>query len=146
MVLEFVLRAFLLIMFMRKMMQQSSQAKIYVGNLPYSTDNDDLESHFKQYGEISEVKLIMDRETGRSKGFAFITFADQQSAQASLASNETEFQGRKIKVNIAKDDNTRSSGGGAGGGFRRGGNGGGGGGGGGNNRNFRRDRDQRDQW
>lgn len=118
-------------------MQQSNQAKIYVGNLSYNTTNEDLEAHFRQYGQISEIKVIMDRETGRSKGFAFITFANPQSAEQALASNEAEFQGRKMKVNIAKDDN--GSRGGAGGGFRRGGAGGGAG----NGRPPRRDRDDR---
>ena len=95
-----------------------SQSKIYVGSLSYDVTSDDLESFFGQYGEIQEAKLIMDRETGRSKGFAFITFVDQQSAQDSLAADGTELQGRKIRVNIARDDNRRRSGGAGGNGGR----------------------------
>ncbi len=57
------------------------QNKLYVGNFPYSIDEDQLRELFSPYGEIDELALIMDRETGRSKGFAFITFAKQQAAE-----------------------------------------------------------------
>ena len=91
-----------------------SQNKIYVGSLSYDVTADELESFFGQYGDIEEAKLIIDRETGRSKGFAFITFANQKAAQASLAADGTELQGRRIRVNIARDDNRRRGGGGGG--------------------------------
>jgi cold-inducible RNA-binding protein len=98
------------------------QAKIYVGNLSYDVSSDDLQEHFGRYGEIAEVKLIMDRATGRSKGFAFVTFATEQAAQDSLASNGVELSGRKMKVNEAKEEGQRSGGGG--GNYRGGGGGG----------------------
>lgn len=91
-----------------------SQNKIYVGSLSYSVLSNELEDFFSQYGELSEVKLISDRETGQSKGFAFITFASQQSAESALSADGTELKGRKIRVNMAKDDVRRSGGGGHG--------------------------------
>ena len=97
-------------------------AKIYVGNLPYSTTEEDVRDFFKQYGEMNEVKLISDFQTGRSKGFAFITFKDDEGGEAALAADGTELDGRKLKVNTAKES-TRRSGGGRGG--DRGGYGGG---------------------
>ena len=100
------------------------QNKLYVGNFPYSVDETQLREMFSPYGEIQEVALIMDRETGRSKGFAFITFASQQSAEKALALNGKEVEGRALKVNMAQE---KESGG-------RGGRGGGGGGGGGRQR------------
>ena len=96
-----------------------SQSKIYVGNLSYDTKEADLESFFSKYGPLTEVKLIKDIHTGRSKGFAFLTFEDQKAAEASLEANDTELQGRKIRVNIAKDTGGRRGGGG----FRKGGGG-----------------------
>lgn len=91
-----------------------NQAKIYVGNLSYQTTSDALSDAFGSYGEIVELKLIMDRETGRSKGFAFITFGNSDAAEAALSLNGTELDGRRIKVSIAKEDR-----GGGGGGRRR---------------------------
>ncbi len=101
-----------------------SNSKIYVGSLSYDVTSDDLQDFFGQYGEIAEVKLIIDRETNRSKGFAFITYADQQGAQDALGADGEEMQGRKIRVNMAREDGDRRGGGGGG----RGGRGGGGGG------------------
>jgi cold-inducible RNA-binding protein len=89
-----------------------SQNKIYVGNLSFDTTASDLEEFFSQYGKIVDVKLIKDRDTDKSKGFGFITFDTQKGAQASLAANETEFKGRRIKVNMARDDSRRSGSGG----------------------------------
>ena len=80
-----------------------SQSKIYVGNLSYDTKDADLEEFFSKYGQLAEIKLIQDIQTGRSKGFAFLTFENQQDAEASLEANGTELQGRKIRVNIAED-------------------------------------------
>ncbi len=97
-----------------------NQNKIYVGSLSYEATAEDLESFFAQYGDIAEVKLIMDRETGRSRGFAFVTFNSDDAAKASLESDGSDIKGRKIRVNIARE-------GGAGGG--RGGRGGRSGGG-----------------
>ncbi len=101
-----------------------SQAKIYVGNLSYDVTSDDLQDHFVRFGEIAEVKLITDRSTGRSKGFAFITFTTDQAAKDSLVSDGVELSGRKMKVNEAKEEVRRSGGGGggrSGGGRREGG-------------------------
>lgn len=93
-----------------------NENKIYVGNLSYSVSEDDLKQHFDQYGPIGEVKLIIDRDTNRSKGFAFITFDSKDAADAALAANGCDLQGRAMKVNVARDNNR---------GGRRGGNGGG---------------------
>src|SRR3990167_3201226 len=103
-----------------------SQPKIYVGNLPYSTTEDALRSMFSQYGSIEEVKLIVDFGTGRSKGFGFITFANAEACEKAVkGANDQEMDGRKLKVNVARD-NPRDGGGGRGG---RGGRDGGGRGG-----------------
>ena len=101
------------------------QNKLYVGNFPYSVDETQLRGIFSQYGDISDLKLIMDRDTGRPKGFGFITFATQAAAEKALEQNGKDLGGRPLKVNIATDK--PRTGGGGGGGFR-GGNGGGGGG------------------
>lgn len=105
-----------------------SQTKIYVGNLSYNTTEDELRDYFAQFGTIEDIKLIIDFTTGRSKGFGFITFASAQESEAAVnAANGVDMGGRKLKVNIARDDNRRAGGAGMGnGGFRRpaGGNGG----------------------
>ena len=76
---------------------------IYVGNLPYSTIEDDLRNAFVQYGEVSTVNLITDKFSGQSKGFAFVEMDDNSSADAAIkALNETQMGGRNIKVNQAK--------------------------------------------
>ena len=93
------------------------QNKLYVGNLPYTVDESQLNEIFSSYGDIDEVKLIRDRETGRSKGFAFITFATQHAAEKALEQNGKEVGERTIKVNIAKEKS--GQGGGRGGRNRR---------------------------
>lgn len=101
-----------------------SQNKIFVGSLAYAVSSNELEEFFSQYGDIESAKVITDRETGRSKGFAFITFVKQQSAEAALEANGTSLKGRNIIVNMAKEDDRRTGGGGgrgAGGGGGRGG-------------------------
>lgn len=75
--------------------------KIYVGNLSYSTTSDDLQNEFSDCGEIEKVQLITDRETGRSKGFAFITFTSASALDAALEKNNQDVQGRAIRVNKA---------------------------------------------
>lgn len=89
-----------------------SQSKIYVGNLPYSVTEQDLNEMFAKFGAIKQVNLIIDRETRRSKGFAFVTFEAADAAQASLQVDNTEIDGRKIRVNLAKEDGGARSGGG----------------------------------
>ena len=81
--------------------------KIYVGNLSYSTTENDLQELFSAYGDITEVRLIKDHETGRSKGFAFITFGSKDAMQASLEKNGEDFGGRNLRVNEAEDRRPR---------------------------------------
>ena len=84
--------------------------KIYVGNLSYDVSEQDLESLFTEFGKELQVKLIKDFETGRSKGFAFIEFDNASNAQSALKTDGKEFQGRRLKVNLARDKPARSSG------------------------------------
>jgi RNA recognition motif-containing protein len=98
--------------------------KIYVGNLSFQTTEDGIRQLFSPHGEIQEVSIVTDRETGRSRGFAFVTMPQDSQAQAAItALNGTELEGRALTVNEARP---KTSGGGGGGG--RGGSGGGGGG------------------
>jgi cold-inducible RNA-binding protein len=111
-----------------------AQNKLYVGNFPYSVDEAQLRSLFSTYGDITDLALIMDRETGRPKGFAFITFASQQAAENALELNGRDLGGRPLKVNMAMEREGGRSGGGGGGGRPGGRSGGGGGYGGGGGR------------
>lgn len=100
--------------------------KIYVGNLPYSSNDQSLEVLFSKYGTVESAKVIMDRDSGRSKGFAFVEMSTEEEAQEAIEQlNEKEVDGRNLKVNEAKPQD-RDSRGGGGGGFNRGGRGGGG--------------------
>ncbi|GAB4222665.1 MAG: hypothetical protein Tsb005_15260 [Gammaproteobacteria bacterium] len=90
----------------------TNQNKIYVGNLSYSTTQEGLEAAFGAYGVIEDVKLIRDHETGRSKGFAFITFTKADEAQAALSLDGSTLDERAIRVNIANADNKKRTGGG----------------------------------
>lgn len=74
---------------------------IYVGNLPYSTTNEQMIELFGQFGVVSSVKLINDRETGRAKGFGFVEMEDEEALKAISALDNTEFMGRKLRVNEA---------------------------------------------
>lgn len=107
--------------------------KIYVGNLSFDTTQDTLQSVFGGHGDVTDVAVITDRETGRPRGFAFIEMEDNAARQAIEALNGTELDGRTITVNEARPRADRGGGGGRGGGGR-GGYGGGGGGGGGRDR------------
>src|SRR3989338_7329875 len=89
-----------------------SQSKNYVGNLSYNTTEDELRDYFGQYGNLEDIKLIIDFNTGRSKGFGFITYGSNQDCENALAANGVDMGGRKLKVNIARDDNRRPAGGG----------------------------------
>lgn len=105
--------------------------KIYVGGLPYQTDDSQLAQIFASYGEVSSSKIINDRDTGRSKGFGFVEMPNDAEAKKAIAElNEAELEGRTLTVNEARPMEKRSGGGG---GYRGGGGGGyrGGGGGGG---------------
>ena len=92
--------------------------KLYVGNLPFSATEDAVRTLFAQYGEIISVRIITDQATGRSRGFCFVEMENADRAIAEL--NETEFEGRSLKVNEAHERKPRQGGGGGGGGgFRR---------------------------
>ena len=105
--------------------------KLYVGNLAYSVRDESLNEAFSQFGAVTSAKVMMDRETGRSKGFGFVEMGSDSEAQAAMnAMNGQALEGRAIVVNEARPREDRGFGGG-GGGNRSGGGGFGGGGGGG---------------
>jgi cold-inducible RNA-binding protein len=102
--------------------------KLYVGNLTYNVNESDLEALFSQYGTVQSAQIIVDRDTNRSKGFAFVEMGSDAEAQAAIEGlNGRDHGGRNLTVNEAKPREPRSGGGGGYGG--RGGGGGGGGGG-----------------
>lgn len=77
--------------------------KIFVGNLPWSIKNDELRDLFSQFGEVTDAVVIMERRTGRSKGFGFVTFATEESADRAIQEmHERDVQGRNIVVNKAR--------------------------------------------
>ena len=104
-------------------------SKIYVGNLPFSTTSDELQELFETYGKITQLNVIKDHATGRSKGFAFLTFETATSAENAVnGMNGKNLGDRALKVSIARE-NTGAGGGAGGGGYRdRGGDRNGGGG------------------
>lgn len=115
--------------------------KLYVGNLPYSVRDNDLQQAFSQFGTVTSAKVMMERDTGRSKGFGFVEMGNDTEAQAAInGMNGQPLSGRSLVVNEARPMEPRpprsggyggGGGGGYGGGRREGGYGGGGGGGGG---------------
>jgi len=102
---------------------------IFVGSLPFKIQESELKQYFEEYGEVSSVKIITDKFTGRSKGFAFVEMPDDVSAQKAIdALNGSDIDGRPAVVNQAEEKKERDNrGGGGGGGYNRGGGGGGGG-------------------
>jgi RNA recognition motif-containing protein len=107
--------------------------RIYCGNLSFKATEDDVRALFAAHGEVTDVHVVMDRETGRSRGFAFVEMADENAAKAAIAALDGQrHQDRNLKVNEAQPREDRGGGGGGygGGGGGRGGYGGGGGGGG----------------
>jgi RNA recognition motif-containing protein len=109
--------------------------KLYVGNLPYSFRDSDMEQAFSQFGTVTSAKVMMERDTGRSKGFGFVEMSSPAEAQAAIAGmNGQQHGGRALVVNEARPMEPRSGGGGFGGGGGRGFGGGGGGGFGGGRR------------
>jgi hypothetical protein len=104
--------------------------KLYVGNLPYQVRDSDLEQAFGQFGQVTSAKVMMERETGRSKGFGFVEMGSDAEAQAAITGmNGQPMGGRSIVVNEARPMENRPRGFGGGGGGGGGGYGGGGGGG-----------------
>lgn len=94
--------------------------KLYIGNLSYDTTEDQLRSLLSQAGTVESVDMIMDRDTGRPKGFAFATMASQAEAEKAISMfNETNFGNRALKVNLARPREERPRGGGGGYGNRR---------------------------
>ncbi|CAM6023288.1 unnamed protein product [Sphagnum balticum] len=111
-------------------MAELAEYRCFVGGLAWATDDSRLETAFRPYGEVVESKVILDRETNRSRGFGFVTFADEKAMNEAIERmNGSELDGRSITVNQAQSRG--GSGGGGGGGYRGGGGGGYGGGGGG---------------
>src|ERR1051325_553071 len=107
-------------------------AKLFVGNLSFNITENDLQDAFAAHGTVLEANLMMDRATGRPRGFGFVTMSTPEEAQKAIdALNGKELGGRTLNVNIARPREERSGGGGGGGGNRGYGRGGGGGGGGG---------------
>lgn len=93
--------------------------KLFVGGLSWGTDDNGLRAAFDKYGEVTDAKVITDRDTGRSRGFGFVTFAEGDDADSAMDEmNGSELDGRTLNVNEAKD---RRGGGGGGGGGRGGG-------------------------
>jgi RNA recognition motif-containing protein len=91
---------------------------IYVGNLPFATTQDQLEELFAQYGEVQSARIIMDRETGRSRGFAFVQMASDSDADQAISTlNDSDFNGKSLRVNEARprEDRPRTGGGNRGG-------------------------------
>ena len=108
--------------------------KLYVGNLPYSATDSDLQRMFEAHGAVQSAQVVVDRDTGRSKGFGFVEMETGEAAQAAISAlNGQDFDGRSLTVNEARPREERGGGGGrggyggGGGGGRRGGGGGGGG-------------------
>ena len=97
--------------------------KLFIGSLAWATRDEALMSHFATIGEVESARVVMDKMTGRSKGFGFVTFATEEAAAAATQQmHEKEVEGRKIVVNVARPREERRPGGG---GFNRGGGGGG---------------------
>lgn len=102
--------------------------KLFVGGLAWATTDDGLRQAFERFGQVAEAKVIMDRETGRSRGFGFVSFNDDgQGSSAMQEMDGAQLDGRTIKVNEAQERAPRPGGGGGGGGFGGGGRGGRGG-------------------
>ncbi|KAM0300760.1 hypothetical protein HYE67_004956 [Fusarium culmorum] len=112
-------------------------SKLYVGNLSWNTTDDTLRQTFSEFGEVTDSIIMRDRDTGRARGFGFVTFSTEEQANAAVdALNEQELDGRRIRVNVANARPAGGNGGGFGGG-RGGGYGGGRGGGyGGGDRSY----------
>jgi len=101
-------------------------SRLYVGNLSFNSTNDSIREAFAPHGAVTDVHIVMDRDTGRSRGFAFVTMGSSgEAATAIAAMNGAMLDGRALRVNEAEERAKRPGGGGGGGGDRRGGGGGG---------------------
>jgi cold-inducible RNA-binding protein len=108
---------------------------IFVGNLSFNTNEDELRQAFEAYGQVDRVSIMTDRDTGRSRGFGFVEMASSEDGEKAIAAlNGAQIGGRTINVNEARPKTERVGGGGGGGGRDRGDRGGRGGGGGGGRR------------
>ena len=104
-------------------------SKLYVGNLSYSVRDDDLQQRFAEFGTVASAKVMMDRDSGRSKGFGFVEMSSPAEAEAAIRGMHGQsVGGRDMVVNVARPMEPRTGGGGFGGGRREGGGGGFGGG------------------
>jgi RNA recognition motif-containing protein len=118
--------------------------KLFVGNLSFRTTEEDLQDLFSQAGNVTSIAIIKDRDTGRSRGFAFVEMGSQVEAEKAISMfNGTQFNDRELVINIARPRDDRAPGGGGGGFQRRGGAGGSGGGGRQQGRGGQRDRGRR---
>ena len=98
--------------------------KLFVGNLSFNTTENDLQDAFAAHGTVIETNLMMDRETGRPRGFGFVTMSSAEEANKAIeALNGKEVDGRALTVNVARPREERANGGGGGGGYRGGGGG-----------------------
>ena len=79
-----------------------NQNRLYAGNIPYTTTEDELQAAFSAYGSIREVRIITDRETGRSRGFAFVTFESSENAETAMQLNGQDLGGRRLVVNAVR--------------------------------------------
>jgi len=104
-------------------------SKVYVGNLSWNTDDESLHHAFGEFGKVTDAIVMKDRETGRSRGFGFVTLSSPEEAEAAVNGlNDQELDGRRLRVNLANDRPSGGGGrGGGGGGYGGGGRGGGGG-------------------
>mgnify|MGYP001463166138 CR=1 FL=1 len=88
-----------------------NENRLFVGNLPYQAMESDVEEHFSQAGVVSDVKVVTDRETGRSRGFAFVEFSDAECAKKAVDMfHQQDFLGRKLVVNVARPRQPREGG------------------------------------
>ena len=87
--------------------------KLYVGNLSFSINDDSLNDHFAKFGEVASAKVILDRETNRSRGFGFVEMSNDEDADKAISELDgSDFEGRNIRVNEAKEQQPRRGGGG----------------------------------
>ena len=109
--------------------------RLYVGNLSFNSTSESIRAAFAESGEVTDVHIVTDRDSGQSRGFGFVTMGNAQEAANAIAQmNGAMLDGRSLRVNEAEERQNRGGGGGGGGGFGGGGGGGGGRGGGGGGR------------